>query len=156
MSYCRWSSDDGQCDVYVYEDVAGGWTTHVASRRIKHIPPDHVRKLCRSWPFADDPAAEYEKYEQERQEWIMSFPHEMYQVRAVGGAFIEMPAFAESEYIDLSEISHHAGRSYNHSTPENCVACLLDIRASGLNVPQYAIDELMEEYSEAANKLQTS
>ncbi|WP_344250997.1 hypothetical protein, partial [Isoptericola hypogeus] len=33
MSYCRWSSDDHQCDVYVYEDVAGGWTTHVAGRR---------------------------------------------------------------------------------------------------------------------------
>ena len=33
MSYCRWSSLDGQCDVYVYADVSGGWTTHVASLR---------------------------------------------------------------------------------------------------------------------------
>ena len=33
MSYCRFSSDDFQCDVYVYEDCAGGWTTHVAGRR---------------------------------------------------------------------------------------------------------------------------
>ena len=33
MSYCRWSSDDFQCDVYVYENVSGGWTTHVASNR---------------------------------------------------------------------------------------------------------------------------
>lgn len=29
MAYCRWSD----CDVYVYEDVSGGWTTHVAGRR---------------------------------------------------------------------------------------------------------------------------
>lgn len=29
MAYCRWSD----CDVYVYEDVNGGWTTHVAGRR---------------------------------------------------------------------------------------------------------------------------
>ena len=29
MAYCRWSD----CDVYVYEDVGGGWTTHVAGRR---------------------------------------------------------------------------------------------------------------------------
>lgn len=29
MSYCRWS----ECDVYVYADVNGGWTTHVANRR---------------------------------------------------------------------------------------------------------------------------
>lgn len=27
MAYCRWSTPD--CDVYVYEDVMGGWTTHV-------------------------------------------------------------------------------------------------------------------------------
>lgn len=29
MSYCRWSD----CDVYVYADASGGWTTHVAGRR---------------------------------------------------------------------------------------------------------------------------
>lgn len=42
VSYCRWSSDDFQCDVYVYEDVGGGWTTHVAGSRYVHqkeMPP---------------------------------------------------------------------------------------------------------------------
>lgn len=29
MAYCRWSD----CDVYVYADIGGGWTTHVAGRR---------------------------------------------------------------------------------------------------------------------------
>lgn len=41
MSYCRWSSDDYQCDVYVYEGF-GGWVTHVASRRpvfSSELPP---------------------------------------------------------------------------------------------------------------------
>lgn len=33
MAYCRFSSDDFRCDVYVYEDVTGGWTTHVAGNR---------------------------------------------------------------------------------------------------------------------------
>lgn len=33
MSYCRWSSDDFQCDVYVYEHVHGGFVTHVAGNR---------------------------------------------------------------------------------------------------------------------------
>ena len=33
MSYCRWSSDDYQCDLYIYEDYLGGWTTHVAAKR---------------------------------------------------------------------------------------------------------------------------
>ena len=36
MSYCRWSTDindNKQSDLYVYEDVMGGYTIHVASRR---------------------------------------------------------------------------------------------------------------------------
>ena len=38
MSYCRWSSMNSMCDVYVYEDDAGGWTTHVAAKR-RVLPP---------------------------------------------------------------------------------------------------------------------
>jgi len=34
MSYCRWSCLNFECDVYAYEDVNGGWTTHVASYRL--------------------------------------------------------------------------------------------------------------------------
>lgn len=33
MSYCRFSSDDGKSDVYVYHSVQGGYVTHVAGRR---------------------------------------------------------------------------------------------------------------------------
>ena len=39
MSYCRWSSDDFQCDVYVYAHVDGGWTTHVAGVRVVYREP---------------------------------------------------------------------------------------------------------------------
>ena len=39
MSYCRFSSDDFQCNAYCYEDVNGGWTTHVASRKLVAPPP---------------------------------------------------------------------------------------------------------------------
>ncbi len=31
MSYCRFSSP--RCDLYCYEDISGGYTTHVAGRR---------------------------------------------------------------------------------------------------------------------------
>jgi len=34
MAYCRWSSDNFQSDVYVYEDIDGTWITHVAGSRI--------------------------------------------------------------------------------------------------------------------------
>lgn len=40
MSYCRWSSNDFRCDVYVYEDCAGGWTTHVAGNRVRRDAND--------------------------------------------------------------------------------------------------------------------
>jgi len=33
MSYCRWSSDDFGCDLYVYASD-GGYTIHVAARRV--------------------------------------------------------------------------------------------------------------------------
>lgn len=34
MSYCRFSSDGFQSDVYVYESCYGGWNVHVASNHI--------------------------------------------------------------------------------------------------------------------------
>ena len=34
MAYCRWSSEDFGCDLYVYEDVMGGFTVHVAGNRV--------------------------------------------------------------------------------------------------------------------------
>lgn len=39
MSYCRWSDDNWKCDLYCYEDVSGGFTTHVAGNRIKNDVP---------------------------------------------------------------------------------------------------------------------
>lgn len=39
MSYCRWSSDGAQCDVYAYKSVHGGYRAHVAKRR-------RPRRLC--------------------------------------------------------------------------------------------------------------
>jgi hypothetical protein len=52
MSYCRWSSDDFQCDVYVYEDCDSGFTTHVAGyKRIfkEPIPPDVPLEKSNQW-----------------------------------------------------------------------------------------------------------
>lgn len=38
MSYCRFSSDDWSCDVYCYEDINGGYTTHVATSKAVGVP----------------------------------------------------------------------------------------------------------------------
>lgn len=39
MSYCRWSTDDYQCDLYCYDDCAGGIITHIAGRRVIYKEP---------------------------------------------------------------------------------------------------------------------
>jgi hypothetical protein len=42
MSYCRFSSNDFQCDLYIYGDVQGGITIHVSASRYvfaKPLPP---------------------------------------------------------------------------------------------------------------------
>jgi hypothetical protein len=42
VSYCRWSTDDFQCDLYVWEDASGGWRVAVAARRMvfdEPLPP---------------------------------------------------------------------------------------------------------------------
>jgi hypothetical protein len=58
MSYCRWSSDDYRCDLYCYEDVSVGWTTHVAARRVVGDIPKLVFEKLESDPGAF--AASYE------------------------------------------------------------------------------------------------
>ena len=38
MSYCRWSTDDFQCDLYCYES-GEGFITHVAGLRVRYKTP---------------------------------------------------------------------------------------------------------------------
>ena len=44
MSYCRWSSDDFRCDLYIYESAAG-FVIHVAANRVEWDPPTSPYKL---------------------------------------------------------------------------------------------------------------
>lgn len=39
MSFCRFSSDDFRCDLYIYSDVRGGITTHVAGNKPRGYIP---------------------------------------------------------------------------------------------------------------------
>lgn len=39
MSFCRWSTDDYLCDLYIYADVNGGYTIHVGSHRPVYKQP---------------------------------------------------------------------------------------------------------------------
>ena len=117
MSYCRWSSDYGECDVYVYTDVSGGWTTHVASRRFKNKVPEEIKAM---------PCSTGEEY------------YEMWKE-------LEKWRETQTELLELEDISPYAGKSFNDATPKEAAQRLIDIRESGLNVPQYVIDDLLLE-----------
>ena len=39
MSYCRFSTDDFQCDLYIYECVTDQWMIHVAGRKVVYKEP---------------------------------------------------------------------------------------------------------------------
>lgn len=39
MSYCRLSSDDWKCELYLYKSCRGGWDFHVAGRKPVINPP---------------------------------------------------------------------------------------------------------------------
>lgn len=118
MSYCRWSSDDYQCDVYVYEDISGGWTTHVACKR-----PVYEAELPPVVPFTPDNLQAWDERH---------------------GVVIQMLESAECPAIGLSR----DGQSFSDSTPGECADRLVSLRDEGYNVPQYAIDALREEETE--------
>ena len=125
MSYCRWSSLNGYCDVYVFEDVHGGWTTHVASRRPPPGAPEDPMEVLTVEAAADPELwtkawAEFQRRQAARDAWAStnaSLP-------------IEHP---------------EAGASFNHPTPGDCADNLERLRAEGFIVPQAAIDVLRSE-----------
>lgn len=115
MAYCRWSSCNGYCDVYVYEDVEGGWTTHVATTRIPPGAPPNPYELL----FAGDISGYHER-NNERRAWVDS---------------------VERIRIDHPD----AGKSFNHDTPRECAENLKRLKMEGIVVPDNAIRLLMEE-----------
>ena len=152
MAYCRFSSDFFECDAYVYEDVNGGWTTHIAERRHKHKLPDHIKQMYKDafWLFDSEGSSQkWQEADAAEDEWIKSFPHEVAWVNTLqaDGSFVKKPEyfFADSEYIDLSTIGEEAGQTFNDPTPQDCARRLIALKQKGFLIPDYAIETLMEE-----------
>ena len=118
MSYCRFSNDDYQCDVYCYEDVMGGFTTHVASNR----------------PVLDVDLPPFVPFEKDQIDaWMARHNAVM--------AWVEK---AERKPIGLP----HDGERFNDPTAGDAADRLQMLKDAGYNVPQYAIDQLREEAGE--------
>lgn len=118
MSYSRWSTNDFQCDVYVYANVNGCWTIHVAGNRIVYKAP-----LPDPVPFDRDHSVEwFDRYRQ-----VMA-----------------MVDNAERAPIDLP----HAGDSFDEPTPGACADRLAELKKLGYNMPDDVIPALRQEQEE--------
>lgn len=141
MSYCRWSSDNWRCDVYVYEDVSGGWTTHVAGRKrmlpaIPDMPLEHFPDFGGKWSHETR---------------LMTYPNRW--AKLCAKVFFGLWAFWHNRVhmtsvrlIPLRPIGlAHDGESFNDPSPGECADRLVALRSAGYKVPQYAIDSLRQE-----------
>jgi len=146
MSYCRFSSLNMMCDVYVYQDCYGGWTTHVASAR-RVIPPipsflygQFMTRVHRwSGVTMNNATKEFDYPVRWRKHaykawtrfaaWWHTYIH--------GGSLKRIPMRKIGLPMD--------GKAFNDGTAEECAGRLEALRALGYRVPQYAIDALREE-----------
>lgn len=144
MSYCRWSSMNWRCDVYVYEDVSGGWTTHVAGRRriiqpIPDIPLGWLPRFGATWSKETRKVVYPSK-------WHKRAAHMMFSLSALWHKYLHQPTM---DLIPLRPIGlPHDGDSFNDGEPGECANRLESLRAMGYIVPQHAIDALREEQIE--------
>ena len=134
MSYCRWSSDDHQCDVYVYEDCGGWWQTYVAGRKRR------LREGVSFPPPVEDVGNNVEA-------WLGRHK----QVREI---IDEKNEGILWDWEDLPE--QYAGANFSDDTPGECADTLEMLRAAGYSVPQYAIDALREEQAEMVARTETA
>lgn len=150
MSYCRWSSDFFECDVYVYEDVAGGYTCHVAGRRRKaeYRVPDELRNIARfkGGTPGERWLAQYQAVKDWERENVPVVP---YTAKDTKGNEVEGFSLADDAYEDITHES--AGNTVTTDYPGEMAEVLYLFKEQGLNVPQYAIDELMAEEKERVN-----
>jgi len=111
MSYCRWSDDGCQCDVYAYADVYGGYTVHVAkNRRLKRVcDPDFssVQALQRT-------------LEQRRRE----LEDESNKILPINGPFDGQTFTADTLEDLLSTMQHLRHAGYN--VPDFALSCIQD------------------------------
>ena len=120
MSYCRWSTDDFRCDLYLYADVRGGFTLHVAANRWDYPIPE--KWAGNNAPPMSDPA------------WADWYTRRDAAMKPVRDATPRVP-------IDLP----HAGETFRLESPGEVIERLRELRAIGYRFPDSVIEELEAE-----------
>lgn len=120
VAYCRWSSDDFQCDLYVYES-AQGWECHVAGRKLDmagvELPPP-----------AD--LADFDAWLQRHND-----------VRGILDALRQ-----QERWIDIPE--PHGGKTYTFDSPGEMADYLDTLESAGLRFPDWLESALREEQAD--------
>lgn len=141
MSYCRWSSMNWRCDVYVYESCSGGWMTHVAGRR-RAVPPIPDLPLSLVPNFGGTWNQETREFDYPTR-WRKVAARMFFGFWAWWHNRIHMGSL---HLIPLRPIGlPHDGESFNDDTPGECAERLQRLRQLGYIVPQRTIDALLAE-----------
>lgn len=123
MSYCRWSSMNWACDLYIYESVYDCWTIHVAGRkRVGELPPEA------DWDLIN-PGHTQEQMD----EFMRQYNANMEAVTATPLVPIELP---------------HAGETFDLATPGECADKVEELMALGYVCPDYVVEQLRAEQAE--------
>lgn len=119
MSYCRWSSMNHSCDLYVYADVNGGYTCHVAGRkRVSDTPCPDIPKEW--WKL---PADELLELHNKQNEWVES-----------------------AELVDIG--LPHDGESFYCQPRDTMVDTLKMLKEAGYTMPEDLIEIIQGETDE--------
>lgn len=127
MSYCRWSTNDFQCDLYCYEDISGRFYTHVGSRRAHYKAP---------LPEVVDFIFDFEN-EKEREEWAQKY---------LDRHNLVMKLHEQADFVKIGLPSD--GETYCDETLEEFLDTLERLKEEGYIFPDYVIEKVKEEIKE--------
>jgi hypothetical protein len=123
VSYCRFSSDNWKSEVYVYANVSGAWTIHVAGNKVVGPVPEEdlsfldLEKDSPEWQAAAD-------------RWVASHKVAMDYLRTAERRDITLP---------------FAGETFDTASPGECADKLQELVDIGYHVPDGVIADLREE-----------
>ena len=122
MSYCRWSCDGGQCDIYAYYSIGDFWQIHIANRRRVERSPSPIimvdGELELSKTYVDD-LTEYNK---------------------------RMEALGDDQWVYIN--LPFDGEDYDCGSIEEFKDKMLELRAVGYQFPDGVLEEINEEIAE--------
>lgn len=143
MSYCRFSSNNWMCDVYVYEGMGGRFVTHVAGNQLAFPPIPDI--LFSSWSTR---LVAWFGGKWDRDKRGMVYPSRRKEVLAKGWFAVLSFWYRWIHMGTLRLIPRrsiglpHSGKTFDDDSAEDCAYRLEELRDLGYRVPQAAISSL--------------